>query len=886
MAEEPLTEPKHENQEAETPTKINRKAPENFMKRKIKGALLAINKPSYCLKKGIGSLQCAGESLRSQHRKRLRRLLNKLIRRHNWAEASGVLSVLLQGTVSDNSISRNRAKYWAALELLNNIKGETISSRKIQSVYELWMKKLGPLKNWSTKDRFAVQLEFILSCLQRGSMEDAHQAALCLMQERGFDNDPVANLVVGLAFCQLWYSGIPKELQLTELDSSGTYMQSEIPIDGIHMSIDYTKDNDALEAGGANSILQCDSNTSVANDKVVEDNGSQQKESMDIDDNVKKETSHTSFQPQEFYMKSAEASGNSDYSFANYGGDLPHASIFYTQGDCQIPLFSSIYSSTARGPTPWLLPIKLPSSHENLEDALYMHRKLHNNYYKSALKYLRVALYSTPPVVEAFHPLIQMLLLGDQVQEALDELETLFHSSDTVLQLRLKASLLEHFDSGSYVKLCTCFEDILKKDPTCSDSLARLILMHHRGDYDTQNLVEMIALHLDASYGICDAWQELAFCFLKLSQCEEDRVSTCGGGSDQYSPSFLENSNKIPELFTNGESGKTWRLRSRWWLNRHFHDKILMSDIASGDLKLLTYKAAAASHIYGRHFKYVVKATECLEKENDMELYSFLQTHILNSVGFYSVKRNTWNFFTRNNDTKTLKISLTYVKYIVSSGDGGGYRADDDYDYLFKLVLIGDSGVGKSNLLSRFTRNEFSLESKSTIGVEFATRSIRVDDKIVKAQIWDTAGQERYRAITSAYYRGAVGALLVYDVTRHVTFENVERWLKELRDHTDQNIVIMLVGNKADLRHLRAVSTEDGTAFAEREKTYFMETSALESMNVENAFTEVLTQIYHVVSRKALDIGDDPAALPKGQTINVGSKDDVSAVKKVGCCSV
>lgn len=143
----------------------------------------------------------------------------------------------------------------------------------------------------------------------------------------------------------------------------------------------------------------------------------------------------------------------------------------------------------------------------------------------------------------------------------------------------------------------------------------------------------------------------------------------------------------------------------------------------------------------------------------------------------------------------------------------------------------------------------------------------------------------RYRAITSAYYRGAVGALLVYDVTRHVTFENVERWLKELRDHTDSNIVIMLVGNKADLRHLRAVSTEDATAFAERENTFFMETSALESMNVENAFTEVLTQIYRVVSRKALEIGDDPAALPKGQTINVGTKDDVSAVKKVGCCS-
>ncbi|CAN6810710.1 unnamed protein product, partial [Brassica oleracea] len=214
------------------------------------------------------------------------------------------------------------------------------------------------------------------------------------------------------------------------------------------------------------------------------------------------------------------------------------------------------------------------------------------------------------------------------------------------------------------------------------------------------------------------------------------------------------------------------------------------------------------------------------------------------------------------------------------------YRAEDDYDFLYKVVLIGDSGVGKSNLLSRFTRNEFSLESKSTIGVEFATRSIRVDEKVVKAQIWDTAGQERYRAITSAYYRGAVGAFLVYDVTRRVTFENVERWLKELRDHTDANIVCMLVGNKADLRHLRAVSTEDATAFAERESTFFMETSALEALNVEDAFTQVLSQIYRVASKKALDVGgDDHAALPKGQSINVGGKDDVSEVKKVGCCS-
>mmetsp|Transcript_6949 Transcript_6949/g.14046 ORF Transcript_6949/g.14046 Transcript_6949/m.14046 type:complete len:218 (-) Transcript_6949:275-928(-) len=216
----------------------------------------------------------------------------------------------------------------------------------------------------------------------------------------------------------------------------------------------------------------------------------------------------------------------------------------------------------------------------------------------------------------------------------------------------------------------------------------------------------------------------------------------------------------------------------------------------------------------------------------------------------------------------------------------GHHKPDDDYDYLFKVVLIGDTGVGKSNLLSRFTRNEFSLESKSTIGVEFATRSIQVDGKTIKAQIWDTAGQERYRAITSAYYRGAVGALLVYDITKPMTYENVERWLKELRDHADANIVIMLVGNKSDLRHLRTVKTEDASAFCEKEALSFIETSALEGANVESAFQQILTEIYHIVSKKAIDSGQDSAVKPTpGQTIELNtSKVNLDGAKKKSCC--
>ncbi|KAI9496148.1 small GTPase [Zychaea mexicana] len=190
--------------------------------------------------------------------------------------------------------------------------------------------------------------------------------------------------------------------------------------------------------------------------------------------------------------------------------------------------------------------------------------------------------------------------------------------------------------------------------------------------------------------------------------------------------------------------------------------------------------------------------------------------------------------------------------------------SDDEYDYLFKLVLIGDSGVGKSNLLSRFTTNEFNLESKSTIGVEFATKNIEIDKHTIKAQIWDTSGQERYRAITGAYYRGAVGALVVYDITRQQSFQNVMHWLKELRDHASQEIVIMLIGNKVDLAETsRAVTIDEGGALAEQEGFLFMETSALDATNVDKAFETVFDTIYATVPKKNKDAeGEDSVTGP------------------------
>ncbi|XVF84517.1 hypothetical protein PTKIN_Ptkin17bG0043300 [Pterospermum kingtungense] len=206
-------------------------------------------------------------------------------------------------------------------------------------------------------------------------------------------------------------------------------------------------------------------------------------------------------------------------------------------------------------------------------------------------------------------------------------------------------------------------------------------------------------------------------------------------------------------------------------------------------------------------------------------------------------------------------------------------------EYLFKIVIIGDSAVGKSNLLSRYARNEFNAHSKATIGVEFQTQSMEIDGKEIKAQIWDTAGQERFRAVTSAYYRGAFGALLVYDISRRATFDNVARWLDELNSHSDTTVARMLVGNKCDLENIREVSLEEGKSLAEAEGLFFIETSALDSTNVRNAFEIVIRDIYNNVSRKVLNSDSYKAELTVNRVSLVNDDSSKQTQTKYSCCS-
>lgn len=168
---------------------------------------------------------------------------------------------------------------------------------------------------------------------------------------------------------------------------------------------------------------------------------------------------------------------------------------------------------------------------------------------------------------------------------------------------------------------------------------------------------------------------------------------------------------------------------------------------------------------------------------------------------------------------------------------------DREYDYLYKIVLIGDSGVGKSNILSQFTRGEFTDETRLTIGVEFSTRSIDLDNKIIKIQIWDTAGQERYRAITNSYYRGAVGAFVVYDITKYSSFNNIKKWITELDENTE-NIQVILVGNKLDMEHLREVPIYVAKNFAEKNNMCFIETSAFNATGIDVAFHTLISAIH------------------------------------------
>ncbi|KAL3536222.1 hypothetical protein ACH5RR_004683 [Cinchona calisaya] len=209
-------------------------------------------------------------------------------------------------------------------------------------------------------------------------------------------------------------------------------------------------------------------------------------------------------------------------------------------------------------------------------------------------------------------------------------------------------------------------------------------------------------------------------------------------------------------------------------------------------------------------------------------------------------------------------------------------RARADYDYLVKLLLIGDSGVGKSCLLLRFSEDSFTTSFITTIGIDFKIRTIELDGKRIKLQIWDTAGQERFRTITTAYYRGAMGILLVYDVTDESSFNNIRNWIRNIEQHASDNVDTVLVGNKSDMdESKRAVPTSRGQALANEYGVKFFETSAKTNHNVDKVFFSIARDM-----KKRLSESETKAEPP---TIKISKPDPekISTAEpgKSACCS-
>jgi len=207
---------------------------------------------------------------------------------------------------------------------------------------------------------------------------------------------------------------------------------------------------------------------------------------------------------------------------------------------------------------------------------------------------------------------------------------------------------------------------------------------------------------------------------------------------------------------------------------------------------------------------------------------------------------------------------------------------EDSYDLLYKIIIIGDSNVGKSNILSRYTKDQFQGNSKATVGVELGTKFVKVEGVGAKLQIWDTAGQERYRSLTSSYYKGCHGCFIVYDITNEQSFESINTWYEQAVKEAGKEVSIILVGNKCDLENERKVSKEKGEEKARTMNASFFETSALSKVNIDDIFKEIVNNIYQRTKGQKNDEDDDIEIINENEkAINLTPQ---QTPEKKGCC--
>ena len=210
---------------------------------------------------------------------------------------------------------------------------------------------------------------------------------------------------------------------------------------------------------------------------------------------------------------------------------------------------------------------------------------------------------------------------------------------------------------------------------------------------------------------------------------------------------------------------------------------------------------------------------------------------------------------------------------------------ESNYELLYKVIIIGDTAVGKSNILSRYVKDEFSSNSKSTVGVELGIKFLKIKNTKTKIQIWDTAGQERYRAITSSYFKGSNGCFIVYDITNEASFNNIENWYEQIQKETSKDIPILLVGNKCDLEDERKVPIEKGKEKAQNLNCAFFETSALKKINIDKIFEELVNNIYEKTGGNKNDDDINVELVKDDKAVNLNEvKNGENEKKKGGCC--
>ncbi|KAL6606952.1 hypothetical protein ACP70R_042605 [Stipagrostis hirtigluma subsp. patula] len=542
------------------------------------------------------------------NRRRLGRILNELARAHQWRDAASVASTLLRGPRKPDSFEETRSLFVVAMEIHKRLaedSGVQYGSRsrfylRTQKLFDVWMRRL----IWfpSCPKKHLVKLELALFYLSQGNIDNAYNATRTLIAKHELQREPILNLMHGLISYDKWYSGLPKDMQVEEFDVYNEPCTVSMAPSGCEeFSLQDDSDgNCSIDIDDA-SLPACSSESSINNGNI--DQKCDKKPGFVP---VEENDPHASHVDEQMV-------------------DTDFRSVFFNISD--IPTCGLEKS---------LLPLRLKGASgtsNDCFDSYWKYKSTSSTFYEDAVKCLRVSLHSNPPVMAALLPLIQILLLGDKLKDALNELEKTCHSSTTALPFRLRGRLLEYFDQNQISTISSCYEEALRRDPTCSYSVERLIKIHRKGRYyNAIQLLEVIALHLDSVNGKPCIWEELVSCFCRLfSGCATD-YEDCISCNNAQGDAALSDFSKFSSVFFEQHTRESWKVRCRWWMHHHFSQKAYTSDTLTDDCKLLASKAACASHLFGPEFPYVKAVGSYIAKQEALDEMSFLIRNMQISV--------------------------------------------------------------------------------------------------------------------------------------------------------------------------------------------------------------------------------------------------------------